>query len=132
MADMGAIDRIPETQESYARALRYTVAVAVGTSILIGVYRIVRGWPIHWFIISGYVIVVALTAVSPPELSASLMILEASPHRLLRCHWSRPWYRSCNGHSWPESNDRWFRADCLCQSGADHLRPYFRYCGVMR
>jgi Protein of unknown function (DUF1538) len=49
----------------YALALRYTVAVAVGLSIMIGVVRIVRGWPIHHIIIGGYLIILALTPFAP-------------------------------------------------------------------
>jgi hypothetical protein len=56
------------TEAVYARALRYTVAVSVGVSLMIGVMRILKGWPVHWLIIGGYVIVVALTAVAPAEI----------------------------------------------------------------
>ena len=49
----------------YALALRYTVAVSVGLSIMIGVVRIVRGWPIHHIIIGGYLIILALTPFAP-------------------------------------------------------------------
>jgi len=44
------------------------VAVSVGTAIVIGVWRILKGWPIHWLIISGYILVVALTTVAPEEI----------------------------------------------------------------
>ncbi len=54
--------------ERYAAALRYTVAAAVGTSLVLGVWRIIKGWPIHYLIISGYGIVVALTLVAPDEI----------------------------------------------------------------
>ncbi len=49
----------------YALALRYTVAASVGLSIMVGVVRIVRGWPIHHIIIGGYLIILALTPFAP-------------------------------------------------------------------
>jgi len=35
---------------------------------VVGVFRILKGWPVHWMIIGGYVIVVGLTAVAPEEI----------------------------------------------------------------
>ena len=55
-------------QASYADGLRYTVAVSVGVSLVVGVLRILRGWPIQWVIISGYVAVVVLTAFAPDSI----------------------------------------------------------------
>ena len=52
----------------YARALRYTVAVSVGSSLVLGVLRILKGWPIQWLIIPGYGLVVALTMIAPEEI----------------------------------------------------------------
>ena len=54
--------------EHHAQALRYTVAVSVGVSLVLGVLRILKGWPIQWLIISGYACAVALTAVAPEEI----------------------------------------------------------------
>ena len=52
----------------YARVLRYTVAVSVGSSLVLGVLRILKGWPIQRLIIAGYVLVVALTMIAPEEI----------------------------------------------------------------
>jgi hypothetical protein len=68
MAAAGVIENDPESLQSYADALRYTVAASVGTSLVIGVFRILKGWPIHWLIIGGYVVVVALTPIAPREI----------------------------------------------------------------
>jgi len=68
VAEAGLIDPLEESRKSYALGLRYTVAVAVGLAILIGVFRIIKGWPVQFFIIGGYIIVVALTFVAPPEI----------------------------------------------------------------
>ena len=53
---------------SYALGLRLTVAVSVGLAIGIGIIRILRGWPVHYLIISGYMIVVLMTLIAPKEI----------------------------------------------------------------
>jgi len=68
MAAAGAIGQDSAVEAGYSKALRYTVAVSVGTSLVIGVLRILKGWPVHWLIIGGYVIVVALTAAAPEQI----------------------------------------------------------------
>ncbi len=55
-------------RSNYALGLRYTVAVSVGISLVIGVIRIILGWPIHWFIIAGYILITALTQFAPREI----------------------------------------------------------------
>lgn len=45
--------------------LRIAVAIGVAVGISLGTWRIVTGYPIHWFIISGYVVVVAQTFFAP-------------------------------------------------------------------
>ena len=44
------------------------MALSVGFAILAGVYRIVKGWPIQYLIIGGYIGVVIMTAFAPPEI----------------------------------------------------------------
>ena len=53
---------------NYALGLRLTVAFSVGVAILAGVYRILRGWPIQYFMMGGYIGVVIMTAFAPPEI----------------------------------------------------------------
>ena len=64
----GFIAATDEAIDNYAITIRMTVAVSVGISLVIGVFRIVKGWPIHYFIIGGYCIVVAITPLAPPEI----------------------------------------------------------------
>ncbi len=45
--------------------LRIAVALGVAVGITLGVYRIIYGLPIHWFIIAGYIVVVIQTATAP-------------------------------------------------------------------
>ncbi|WP_394205680.1 DUF1538 family protein [Shewanella waksmanii] len=64
----GAIASSEEAMDSYAMGLRLTVALAVGLAILLGVIRILKGWPIHYLIIGGYVTVMILTAFAPADI----------------------------------------------------------------
>ena len=67
-ANGGMIERTEESRASYANGLRYTVAISVGFAILLGVLRILKGWPVQYLIISGYIGVVIMTALAPPEI----------------------------------------------------------------
>jgi hypothetical protein len=62
------IEDTAESKEGYANGLRLTVALSVGLAILIGVLRIIRGWPIHYLIIAGYVGVIIMTGFAPKEI----------------------------------------------------------------
>jgi hypothetical protein len=64
----GVLDPGEEARASYALGLRLSVAFAVGLSILIGILRIIRGWPIAYLIISGYIIVLLMTLFAPAEI----------------------------------------------------------------
>ncbi|MXY13720.1 MAG: DUF1538 domain-containing protein [Chloroflexi bacterium] len=71
-ADVAAAARLspmnPAAQEQYALELRLVVAFAVGLAIVLGVLRILKGWPIHRFIIAGYVVVMVMTVFAPAEI----------------------------------------------------------------
>ncbi|MBF0453588.1 MAG: DUF1538 domain-containing protein [Magnetococcales bacterium] len=67
-SDAGLLKPGAEEQSSYALGLRLSVAVAVGLSILIGILRILRGWPISRLIIGGYVTVLIMTLFAPREI----------------------------------------------------------------
>lgn len=67
-AAAGVIAVGDESEESYALGLRLTVALSVGVALMLGVFRILKGWPIQWFIIAGYVVVVALTGFAPEDI----------------------------------------------------------------
>ena len=62
------IENTEDAMEDYADGLRLTVALSVGSAILVGVLRIIRGWPIQYLIIAGYIGVVIMTAFAPPEI----------------------------------------------------------------
>ena len=64
----GMIDNTEDSHANYAFGLRLTVAISVGFAILIGVFRIIRGWPVQYLIIGGYAGVVIMTALAPEEI----------------------------------------------------------------
>ncbi len=45
--------------------LRIAVALGVAAGIALGAFRIVTGTPLHWYIIAGYVVVLAQTVYAP-------------------------------------------------------------------
>jgi hypothetical protein len=67
-AQAGVIVDTPAARATYAFGMRVTVGLSVGFAIVIGVVRIVRGWPIHYLIVGGYVGVVIMTAFAPSEI----------------------------------------------------------------
>ncbi|NTV96214.1 MAG: DUF1538 domain-containing protein [Thiobacillus sp.] len=67
-AEGGMIVNSDASRTGYAQGLRLTVALSVGAAIMLGVLRIIMGWPIQWFIVAGYIGVVIMTAFAPPEI----------------------------------------------------------------
>jgi Protein of unknown function (DUF1538) len=57
-----------EAKLSYALGLRITVALSVGFAILVGVLRIIHGWPLYYLIIGGYCGVVMITPFAPADI----------------------------------------------------------------
>ncbi|HIL94077.1 MAG TPA: DUF1538 domain-containing protein, partial [Cycloclasticus sp.] len=64
-SDGGMIQSSEQAQIDYATGLRFTIAASVGFAILLGVLRIIRGWPLHYLIIPGYIGVVIMTFIAP-------------------------------------------------------------------
>jgi hypothetical protein len=64
-AEAGLVAAEEDALEGYATGLRFTVALSVGVALVLGVIRILKGWPIHYFIIGGYILVVAITPFAP-------------------------------------------------------------------
>jgi hypothetical protein len=67
-ANGGMIAQSTESQSAYSDGLRYTVAISVGFAIVLGVLRILKGWPVQYLIIGGYLGVVVMTALAPAEI----------------------------------------------------------------
>ena len=64
----GMIEDTIDARSSYTLGLRLTVAFSVGLALVVGVLRIVRGWPLHYLIITGYSGVVLMTPLAPAEI----------------------------------------------------------------
>lgn len=62
------IEQTEAARESYALGLRITVALSVGFAILIGVLRIIRGWPVYYPVFFGYGCVIIMTPFAPAEI----------------------------------------------------------------
>jgi hypothetical protein len=62
------ISATEESMKRYALGLRLSVALSVGVAILIGVLRILRGWPLHYLIIGGYSMAMLMTLIAPKEI----------------------------------------------------------------
>lgn len=67
-AEGGVVPQTTDAKAKYADGLRFTVALSVGLALVLGVFRILKGWPIHYIIAGGYVCVVALTFLAPDEI----------------------------------------------------------------
>jgi hypothetical protein len=67
-ARAGAIANSDEARAAYVFGLRITVAFSVGTALIVGVLRIIFGWSLPKMIISGYALVIGMTAIAPAEI----------------------------------------------------------------
>lgn len=67
-AEGGVIDHDPAALARYALGLRITVALSVGAALVLGVIRILKGWPLPVLIIGGYILVAAMTVFAPDEI----------------------------------------------------------------
>ena len=65
VAQIGGIINNEVHLNNYAQTLRYTVAISVGLSVVIGVIKILKGWSIQWLIIGGYLLVIVVTFFAP-------------------------------------------------------------------
>ncbi len=50
------------------KGLRTAVAIGVAVGVALGSFRIVTGTPLHWYIITGYVMVIIQTAFAPKSI----------------------------------------------------------------
>ncbi len=67
-ANGGVIAATSQAQAGYALGLRITVAVSVGVALVLGVIRILKGWPVQYLIAGGYAGVVIMTLFAPPQI----------------------------------------------------------------
>ena len=67
-ANGGMIAADQQAMLDYATGLRLTVALSVGFAIVLGVLRIIKGWPVQYLIMGGYLGVVVMTGFAPDEI----------------------------------------------------------------
>lgn len=51
-----------------ALTLRLLIAVSVGLVVALGVFRTIIGYPLHWFMVAGYITVMIVTWFAPEEI----------------------------------------------------------------
>ena len=64
----GVIGNTEGDIENYALGLRLVVALSVGVALMLGVLRILTNWSLPVMIIGGYVLVVIVTSIAPPDI----------------------------------------------------------------
>lgn len=67
-AEGGVIAGHEDALGRYAMGLRITVALSVGAALVLGVVRILKGWPLPYLIVGGYVLVAFMTIFAPDEI----------------------------------------------------------------
>ena len=65
VARLGGMIETPTQLNTYAQNLRFAVAISVGVAVVIGVLRILKGWPIQTLMIGGYALVIITTGFAP-------------------------------------------------------------------
>ena len=61
--------------------LRFAVALGVAIGVSMGTFRIVTGTPLHWYIITGYVVVIIQTAFAPRAMETAMALAAYSKPR---------------------------------------------------
>ncbi len=69
-SNQGYIDSDADSRQHYALALRLTVAFAVGSAVVLGIIRILKGWPLHVIIIGSYLLTLLVTQFAPEQVIA--------------------------------------------------------------
>ena len=62
------IEQTNAARANYALGLRIIVALSVGIAILIGVLRIIRGWPVYYPVFCAYGCIAIMTPFAPAEI----------------------------------------------------------------
>lgn len=67
-SEMGLIGSEPEAIAHFQLSLRLTVALAVGCAVVLGILRIIKGWPLHLMVIGLYGLALLLMMFAPDEI----------------------------------------------------------------
>ena len=121
-SETGAISDNDGARSSYVLELRLVVATSVGLAIVLGVIRILKGWPIHHLIIGGYVLVTVMTLFAPAGDHRCGLRFRGRDHQ--HDHRSAGYGAGCGARHvdpWAQSHGGRFRADRLRQPDAHDL-----------
>ena len=132
-AEAGVVAADEDAMDRYATGLRYTVALSVGIALILGVIRILKGWPIQHFIVGGYLLVVLLTPFAPKEIvgvayDSGGVTTSTVTVPLVTALGVGIGQRDPR----PHPLDRRFRPDRLRQPHPHHLRPRLRHADLRR
>jgi hypothetical protein len=62
------IEETKASRESYALGFRIVAAISVGFAIVIGILRVIRGWPVYYPVFCAYVCVAIMTPFAPDKI----------------------------------------------------------------
>ena len=65
---VNVIAQTDAAKSSYALGLRITVAVSIGLAIMVGVLRIIKGWPVYYPVFFAYLCIAIMTPFAPAEI----------------------------------------------------------------
>jgi len=66
--EAGAIGADESSLGGFVLGLRFTIAFSVGLAGALGVIRIIKGWPLIYFILAGYGFIIIMTLFAPLEI----------------------------------------------------------------
>lgn len=64
----GMIEAGQDARDRFALGLRLSVALGIGIGLIIGVIRVILGWPIRYLILAGWLGIIVLTPVAPQQI----------------------------------------------------------------
>ncbi|MCI0653413.1 MAG: DUF1538 domain-containing protein [Methylococcaceae bacterium] len=67
-AGSGMIEADQSARENFALGLRLSVASAIGFALILGVLRIILGWPVQTLIIAGFLGIIVMTPFAPKQI----------------------------------------------------------------
>jgi hypothetical protein len=77
VVEAGMISETPRGAQWYALGFRLSVALGVGSALMLGVLRTVKGWPLHRLLAGGVLVIALILPLAPTEFSA--VALDAGP-----------------------------------------------------
>lgn len=67
-SEASMIDGNENAISAYSLGLRLSVGISVGIALVLGMIRILKGWPLYYFVIAGYLVVMIMTIFAPEQI----------------------------------------------------------------